>query len=109
MYLIRACIWLHCASLERSRCTLECRARVAVRLKTVANLLTILVGVVPDNRLRESTTQIYVCIGLECEVPLIIQEHCFSLEGAYSITGVHTIRGEGLFFDGLNHGSCLDY
>ena len=91
--LIGGCDGRDSAALVGCGCTLECGASVTVRLETVADLLTELVAVVPDDRLRETATDIDVCIWLRCKSALVIEENCFSLERTYSITGVHTIRG----------------
>ncbi len=90
--LIRAGNGLDGAALEGCSGALECAAGVAVRLEAIADLLAELIAVVPDDCLREPTTEINVCVGLCGESALVIQEHCFSLERTYFITGVHTIR-----------------
>jgi len=60
-------------------------------------LLTELIAVVPDDRLRETTARVNICVGLCGEVALVVKENCFSLERTYFITGVHTIRGCEMF------------
>ena len=90
--LIGGCDGFNSAALVGRGCALECGASVTIRLETVADLLTELIRVVPDDRLREPTTDIDVCIWLRCKSALVIEENCLALERTYSITGVHTIR-----------------